>query len=368
MTSHEIDLPYDDDLGGLTDRDSSVYTSTATKTSKIDLSSNSFANTSPDTVLDGNSPIKYHYLTFETDLPHPSTGIISTPTGPTPPSPNLKKFISPFEWPERRKNGILWLSCIATLITAATAGSYSPAAAQMSHEWGVSTVAVVVGITTFCCGFAIAPMVLAPFSEINGRYPVFVAAGILFFVCQLCCAVTHSYPGMLVARFFVGCGSSVFSTMVGGVVSDLYHAKDRNTPMALFSGGALFGTGLGPLMAGFLAENLNWRWVFWVQTILVGVLIAIITLFFSETRGSIILSRKAACLNKWYEEREKAGYVGFEMPGSTDGEKMSSQRIRWKVKSDEERESIVKMISISVYRPFHLLFTEPVVFFFSLVS
>jgi hypothetical protein len=47
-------------------------------------------------------------------------------------------------------------------------------------------------------------------------------------------------------------------------------------------------------------------------------------------------------------------------------EKTESQRIRWKVKSDEERESISKMIGISVYRPFHLLVTEPVVFFFSL--
>ncbi|KLU91714.1 hypothetical protein MAPG_10231 [Magnaporthiopsis poae ATCC 64411] len=44
----------------------------------------------------------------------------------------------------------------------------------------------------------------------------------------------------------------------------------------------------------------------------------------------------------------------------------SLQRIRWKVKSDEERASIGKVISISVSRPFHLLFTEPVVFFFSL--
>lgn len=42
---------------------------------------------------------------------------------------------------------------------------------------------------------------------------------------------------MIVARFWTGVGSSVFSTMVGGVVSDLYHAEHRNTPMALFSGG-----------------------------------------------------------------------------------------------------------------------------------
>jgi hypothetical protein len=72
-------------------------------------------------------------------------------------------------------------------------------------------------------------------------------------------------------------------------------------------------------------------------------------------------------LNKWYEEREHLGYFGFEMPvGETGSEKTSPQRIRWRVKSDEERESLSKMIGISVYRPFHLLITEPVVFFFSL--
>lgn len=59
-----------------------------------------------------------------------------------------------------------------------------------------------------------------------------------------------------------------------------------------------------------------------------------------------------------------------------------NQRIRWKVESDEERESLAKMIGISLYRPFRkpsrsvcerainmfldLLLTEPVVFFFSL--
>jgi hypothetical protein len=63
---------------------------------------------------------------------------------------------------------------------------------------------------------------------------------------------------------------------------------------------------------------------------------------------------------------EKAGYIGLDMAVSPGSEKTECRRIRWKVKSDEERESISKMIGISVYRPFHLLVTEPVVFFFSL--
>lgn len=323
---------------------------------------------SPASFLDGSSPITYHYLTFETPLPRLSRyapGIASI-EGICPPLPDLSMFTSPFDWPRSRKNLVMLLCCIATMITAYTAGSYAPAAQQMTAEWKVSEVAVFVGITTFCLGFAIAPMVLAPFSEINGRYPVFVGAGLLYFICQICCAVTRSYPGMVVARFWTGCGSSVFSTMVGGVVSDMYHAKDRNTPMALFSGAALFGTGLGPLVSGFIAQNTLWRWVFWVQVITCGLLVVAVALFLKETRGSILLSRKAQTINQWIEACEEAGYVGFDMRPSPGSEKAESQRIRWKVKSDEERSSLAKTIGISVYRPFHLLTTEPVVFFFSL--
>ena len=299
------------------------------------------------------SPIVQHYLTFETELPSPST--LTPPYQdalPTPQPPDLRNYVSPFTWSEPRKTYTTWLSCAVTVVTAYTAGAYSLAAPQMSQEWGVSLVAIYVGITTFTTGFAIAPMILAPFSEINGRKPVFIATGILFVICQLCCAVTRSFPGMLVARFWLGVGGSTFSTMVGGVVSDIYHTKDRNTPMALFAGSALFGTGLGPVCSGFLVQNMSWRWVFYIQVITCGFLILLVIVFFQETRGSVLLSKRARILNDWYEAREKAGYFGFDMPVSEDGVKKQSQRIRWKVKSDEERETLAKMIGISVYRPF----------------
>ncbi|KAI4223231.1 MAG: hypothetical protein L6R36_005574 [Xanthoria steineri] len=311
-------------------------------------------------------PIVYHYMHFDTELPLPSNPTIpdSITTDPVPP-PDLQQYTSPFDWPESRKTYTIWLSCAVTVATAYTAGSYSPAAEQMMEAWHVSQTAIYVGITTFTTGFATAPMILAPFSEINGRKPVFIATGTLFVICQLCCAVTRSHPGMLVARFFAGVGGSTFSTMVGGVVSDVYQSEDRNKPMALFAGAALMGTGLGPLCSGFIAQHLLWRWVFYIQVMTSGFLILLVAVFFKETRGSVLLSRRARLLNNWYEAREQIGLTGFEMPVE-DGTKRESQRIRWKVKADEERETLAKMIGISVYRPFHLLTTEPVVFFFSL--
>ena len=182
--------------------------------------------------------IVYHYLTFETSLPSPSPSRSLPPEddiGPPDP-PDLQKYASPFTWSDSRKRITTWISCAVTVTCAYSAGSYSPASNQLSEYWGVSLVATYVGITTFTIGFAIAPMVLAPFSEINGRYPVFVATGALFVACQFFCAICRTFPGMLIARFFVGVGGSTFSTMVGGVVSDIYRTADRNQPMTLFTG------------------------------------------------------------------------------------------------------------------------------------
>jgi len=167
--------------------------------------------------------------------------------------------------------------------------------------------------------------------------------------------------------------------------------------MALFSGCVLMGTGAGPLFAALMTRRLGhvgtgnaaaWKWVFWHQVILGAVCMVALVILFKESRGSVLLSRKAKALNRWYEQLEERGCYGVWIADSPDPDSPDQttaeiscdeekgiaparshgtlQRIRWLVKEDEERSSLAKMISVSVTRPFHLLFTESVVFFFSL--
>lgn len=140
--------------------------------------------------------------------------------------------------------------------------------------------------------------------------------------------------------------------MVGGVISDTYHAEDRNTPMAWYSGAVLFGTGLGPVVSGFISTRASWRWIYYSQAIAGGVFVFIMVVFMKETRGSVLLSQKAKALNEYYEQVEAAGYYGVVFNSDASIEKQRVQRIRWKVKSDEDRDSLVKMITITCYRPF----------------
>lgn len=121
------------------------------------------------------------YLELDTPLPTPC---ITLPPGPgqspPPDPPNLEKYTSPFLWPRWRKSLMTYISCAVTALAGYSAGEVSPASDELCKEWGISSVVYNLSITLFCVGFALAPMILAPFSEINGRRPIFIASGVLF--------------------------------------------------------------------------------------------------------------------------------------------------------------------------------------------
>ena len=337
-----------------------------------------------------SSPTRKLYLRFDTRLPLPDLRGLDIDPVSLPPSPNLKPYQNPMTWSPARKGFTLFLSCVSTFLTAYSAGSYSPPASLMAESINATRVTTLIGITTFCIGFSFAPMALAPVSEIWGRYPVFFGAGIVFVAFQGVCSVMPNLAGMLIARFFVGCGGSVFSSVMAGVLADLWKKEERNTPMALFSAAVLGGTSTGPLISTVFADlvhdkTLAWKWCFWHQTIMGTLLVASIIVFFRESRASVLLTRRAKVLNSWYDKLEQAGVyrLRFEdrfteksdsadvahdpqVDSEASGVANQSGRIRWLVKEDEQRASLRTLVATSLRRPFFLLFTEPVVFWLSL--
>ncbi|KAJ2981125.1 hypothetical protein NQ176_g2218 [Zarea fungicola] len=357
--------------------------------------------TESSSIPNDSSPIVYLYLTFNSQIP-PLVRPDDTPLPlgvKLPQCPDLRAYTSPLEWAPGRKRILLVLSCVATFLTAYTPAAYSPPAGLMAHDFETTRLAVISGITTFCVGFGFAPMALAPLSEAWGRYPIFITAGILFVVFQALSSVMPHVIGMLVCRFFVGAGASVFSAVVGGVIADLWGKEDRNTPMALFSGSVLLGASAGPLVSTLFVDGINnptraWKWTFWHQVIMDAILMVLISFFFKESRASVLLTRKAKLLNDWYVELESVGQFGFWLSlenfniassselclterassCSMDSERLENRgnpvlelhRIRWIVMADELRPALSELVTASIKRPFSLLFTEPIVFCFSL--
>lgn len=144
---------------------------------------------------------------------------------------------------------------------------------------------------------------------------------------------------------FGGGASSVSINIVGGSIADVWKGdKARSLPMSLFGFTSVAGIALGPFVGSVIVQihkAFPWRWIFYVQIIYNAGLIPIFWFILRETRGDVILAKRAKKLRK---ETDKPIYAESEL----------------------NRPSIVELLKQSFYRPAKMLTTEPVVIFFTL--
>lgn len=175
-----------------------------------------------------------------------------------------------------------------------------------------------------------------------GRRPVYgVTLGIaVIFVIP--CAVAQNIGTLIVCRAIDGIAFSAPMTLVGGSLADLWKNEERGVPMAAFSAAPFLGPAIGPLVGGFLGDASGWRWLYWLQLILAGVSWFLITFTVPETYAPELLKRRAKKLRK--AENDPAYVTEAELDSRPLGEKLR----------------------IFFFRPFQLLFLEPIVLFISI--
>lgn len=261
--------------------------------------------------------------------------------------PKLRsRFMSPYLWSLPMKLLVLSGPFTASMLAAYSAGAYALASQSLRSEWGITELQFNAGITIFVAGFGFAPMVLAPVSEAYGRYWVYCGSGVVLFLGILGCSLSQNLESMLVSRFVAGNGAAVYATLTGGVVGDIFRKEDRNTPMALYSLSIMIGTGLGPLVSGSVVDSIGWRWIFYLQLVLVGFTTLYLTLFFRETRSNVLLQQYCRALNDNRITNRSGRTVEFN--------------------ATEAVEFNIMVIWRAFAMPLRLLITEPVIFWFSM--
>ena len=101
-------------------------------------------------------------------------------------------------------------------------------------------------------GFALGPLLWAPFSEIYGRQRVFFGTYFAFMAFNAGVAGAPNIYGLLILRFFAAAFGSSPLTNAGGVIADLFNAQERGLAVAIFSAAPFMGPVLGPIIGGFL--------------------------------------------------------------------------------------------------------------------
>nr|ALK02045.1 fructose facilitator [Zygosaccharomyces kombuchaensis] len=248
----------------------------------------------------------------------------------------------PFNWPLKRKWFFTSLLCAMTLFIGCATTVYSSTIGRMTAHFNRVTEIGQLGLFTFNQTCALAPLFLAPFCELVGRQVVYVGAYLCFCLCFIGLALGQNIATILVLRTLLGLFGCVGTILVGGTFDDMFIPEQRAIPMSLFSYIAILGTVGAPIYAGFVDENVGWRWTEGIQGLANLPLLVVICLFFKETRGGVTLQKRAKLLRK------------------------DTGDDRWVSKEELEAPGLKDALYNSSVKAIQMLATEPVVFFFGL--
>ncbi|KAI0630260.1 MFS general substrate transporter [Trametes polyzona] len=231
-----------------------------------------------------------------------------------------------------------WLAvlviCTSTLCVTFDSSVAAFTEQGLARDLHTSHEVTILALSLYVLGLGIGPLFVGPLSELYGRNAIYRVSYGLFFAFTWPTAFPPHIAVYLVFRFITGLCGSAFLSVAGDSVSDLFDNHHVATPMAVYTVSPFIGPVIGPLMAGFVVQNTDWRWCYRVLLIWQFVQNVLLVLCVPETYVPVILKRKAQKLRK-----------------STGNEKYYAPLER-------QEHSLARMILNSCSTPFKLLMTD----------
>jgi MFS family permease len=146
-------------------------------------------------------------------------------------------------------------------------------------------------------GEAAGPLLIAPLSEVYGRYSVFNCANVLFILWTIVAALSPNSGLFIFSRFMTGV--AVASNVLNpAIIGDILPSEQRGTAMATLMLAPLLGGAVAPAIAGAIAQTIGWRQVLWGAALLAGICELFFLLLLRETYKTRILLQRATRLQK----------------------------------------------------------------------
>ena len=102
-------------------------------------------------------------------------------------------------------------------------------------------------------------------SDLYGRKPLFLIGLALFVGGSVIAGMSTSMEMLVICRAIQGLGGGILIPVATAAIADLYAPEVRAKMQGMLAAIFGIGSGIGPIIGGFLTENVDWRWCFYIN-------------------------------------------------------------------------------------------------------
>jgi EmrB/QacA subfamily drug resistance transporter len=118
--------------------------------------------------------------------------------------------------------------------------------------------------TVYMLASTVTGALVGKLSDIFGRKPFILAGIVIFIIGSFLCGLSRTFVQLILFRIVQGLGAGVVISTSFMAVGDLFAPRERGRWQGIM--GSVFGVSsvLGPALGGYIVDNADWHWVFWV--------------------------------------------------------------------------------------------------------
>jgi DHA2 family multidrug resistance protein len=117
--------------------------------------------------------------------------------------------------------------------------------------------------------YAIANVIIIPMTsflaEKIGRKQYYIGSILLFTFASAMCGFSTNLWELVAFRFIQGIGGGALLSTSQSILFETFPPKERGTASGIFSLGIIIGPSIGPVLGGYIVDNLSWQWIFYVN-------------------------------------------------------------------------------------------------------
>jgi DHA2 family multidrug resistance protein len=172
---------------------------------------------------------------------------------------------------------------LATFMNVLDTSIANVSLSSIGGDLGAASTQVTWVITSFAVANAIAVPLTGWLTQRFGAVRLFVTSIVLFTIASLLCGLATSLQMLIVFRVLQGAVAGPMIPLSQALLLSSFEKSKAGTALAIWAMTTLVAPVMGPLLGGWITDNISWPWIFYIN-IPVGAFAAAITWAIYRTR------------------------------------------------------------------------------------